>query len=200
MKKALLILLLCSSMAGAQTPDEKPTAAPAVTQTPLKLEVVPTFSKGGEWAVNLLDDTRSPPFHVILTNISKSNQTVYQEGNRWGWQNLSFEFRTADGTTHITTKKPISFPENYPDTFLILPGEHKVFPVQLNPSRWETRPGLKENGDFPVTFKAIYRISKLRGGASGVWIGHIESREYKLTIRHFESEPDKGASKKSGLR
>jgi hypothetical protein len=62
----------------------------------------------------------TPPrdFYVLLSNVSKQPQTVWEDWNSWGYQAISFELTTADGKKHVLSKRQQDFTKNYPSTLV----------------------------------------------------------------------------------
>lgn len=80
------------------------------------------------------------------------------------------------------SKGPESFTKNFPSTFLVLPGEHYVFRIHLDP-RWEAHPGLRKADEMSVKLKAIYEVTPTSESKEyKVWTGRVESRTYDLTL------------------
>jgi hypothetical protein len=65
-------------------------------------------------------DSDLPPrdFYVLLSNVSKQPQTVWEDWNSWGYQAISFELTTADGKKHVLSKRQQDFTKNYPSTLV----------------------------------------------------------------------------------
>jgi hypothetical protein len=124
-------------------------------------------------------------FYVILTNISKDPQSVWEDWNSWGYYAISFELTTADGKYFVLSKKQAGFTKNFPSTFTIDPGEHQVYPVKLD-QWWETHPALPKTDEMPITLKAVYEISPTPEATHyKVWTGRIESHNYKFVLRQW---------------
>src|SRR5215467_6891522 len=92
--------------------------------------------------ITMAHRTRNDPklprreFYVLLSNVSKQPQTVWEDWNSWGYQTISFEITTAGGTRYFLSKRRQAFTRNFPSTVLVEPGEHVVYPVQLD-QWWE---------------------------------------------------------------
>jgi len=134
-------------------------------------------------------------FYLVLTNVSNKPQTIFEFGNSWGTDCISLEITTSDGKKYIAKYRGI-FTKNYPSVFLLPPGEHYVYPMRLD-GWWAPKPEMPQFDVMPVTLKAIYNIEPpTPGEASGadesdkavrsVWVGRVESKEYKFTLRERE--------------
>ena len=124
-------------------------------------------------------------FYVVLSNISKQPQTVWEDWNSWGYKAVSFELTTEDGKEYLLSKRQQAFTVNFPSTLVIEPGEFHVFAIHLD-EWWETHPSLPKTAELRITLKAIYEISPTPESAQyNVWTGHVESHIYKFTIRQW---------------
>jgi hypothetical protein len=161
--------------------------------SPFVVTVVPSWSgQSGPWcksscrgismARNTLDT-----FYVILTNVSKQTQAVFEPSHSWGYYAISFELRTGNGHIVPIRKKQTGFTRNIPSVFLIPPGEQMVYPIKLD-DLWVADPRLpiadKESVDVRV--KAIYEIGPTpESTQQSVWTGRAESAEYDFEFRHW---------------
>jgi hypothetical protein len=203
MKKTLLIVSLCLSMACAHAPEAKPAenrpesnrfipevAAAEKPNLPFKLEIVPSRSQDTEWSIEYLDGMYARSFQVILTNLSKKDQAVYQEWNSWGWDNLSFEFKAQTGEKYLFKKVRGVFTRNVPGTYTVHSGKQKVYTIEFNTENWSVEPAFKESGQTRGMFKVRYQVWPSAYGDDAVRTGWQESREYELTLNHHPGIPD----------
>jgi hypothetical protein len=163
--------LTSPQLAGAQ---RKPVAA-----LPFSLTVDPGHSG--------ITMARKNPneFYVVLTNISDKPQPAWRSGSSWAYKNISFEFTLPDGREFTISEAPQGFTVNFPSTFVIDPGEHRVFPIRLN-EWWEAHPSLPKSAETPIKLKAIYEVpSTPEGTQFKVWVGHVESKTYNFTLRQW---------------
>ena len=155
-----------------------------VPKAPFSLSVVPT-NKYSEVGSVEMAQSKARAFYVVLTNVSKDPQPVWEYWFSWGYQNISFELTTADGRKFVVSKRQEDFTRNFPSTFLIQPGEHQVYAIRLDKS-WETHPTLPKANEMPVTLKAIYEVSPTPEATQHkVWTGRVESRGYKFALRQW---------------
>src|SRR6478736_6354659 len=111
--------LLCVTTLCAQT-----------QKAPFTVSIVPTASSAGGATISMAHD--SPwLFYVVLTNISNEPQTVWEDGNSWGDQVVSFRVIAGDRTKAVISKRAGFFGKNTPRAFVVRPGEHKVYEVQI---------------------------------------------------------------------
>lgn len=124
-------------------------------------------------------------FYVVLTNVSKEPQSVWETWNSWGYQTISFEFVTKDGKKHTISRRQEDFTRNFPSTFLVRPGEQQVFPIHLD-EEWVASPAIPKADEMPITVKAIYDVSPTPEATQyKVWIGRSESHAYNFTLRQW---------------
>ena len=133
-------------------------------------------------AANTLDT-----FYVLLTNVSKQDQEVFETWNSWGYYAVSFELRTDDERIVTITKKPVGFTRNGSTTFVISPDAQMVYPNKLDKA-WDAASPLPTADEQPVdvTVKAIYEIKRTRESTQQhVWTGRVESMVYHFMFRHW---------------
>jgi hypothetical protein len=153
-------------------------------KAPFSLSIVPTNSSGGVGSITMAQ-SKARDFYVVLTNVSRDPQPVWEDWNSWGYQNISFELTAADGRTFVASKRQQVFTRNFPSTFLIQPGEHQVYAIRLNKD-WEARPVVPKADKMAITLKAIYEVTPTPEATQyKVWTGRVESRIYKFTLRQW---------------
>jgi hypothetical protein len=158
--------------------------AVAVASEPFRLTVVPTSSHAATQSISIAA-AKPRTFFVVLTNISKRREPVWETWNSWGYRSISFELSLPDGTQRTVSKKQQGFTKNFPSTFSIPPGGHQVYPIQLD-SSWNNLPAFLAAGQTTVTLKAIYEVGPSKdAGDLHVWIGRVESPSYTLTLQHW---------------
>jgi hypothetical protein len=174
----LCLALMFSTACGTQKQSaSKPVLG--VQAPPFALAVVP--GRGGITMANHM----ARDFYVVLTNVSKEPQPVWEDWNSWGYQTISFEFTEADGEKVVVRRRQGNFTRNFPSTFLVQPGEHQVYAVKLD-DRWETQGVLPKVDEMQITLKAIYEVTSTPESAQyKVWTGRIESHSYNFTLRQW---------------
>ena len=116
------------------------------------------------------------------SNTSSEQQAVWQYGNSWGYQTISFELTTVAGKKFLVSRREEGFTVNFPSTFLIEPGEHQVFAIQLD-KRWETQQSLPKTNEESISLRAIYEVPPTPEAARyKVWTGRLESHSYDLKL------------------
>lgn len=117
--------------------------------------------------------------------MSGEHQVVWESWNSWGHQTISFEVTTVNGKKFLLSRGPEDFTKNNPTTFAVQPGEHQVYPIQLD-KWWVSNPAFPKTDEMPITLKAIYQVSPTREvSEQKVWTGRIESRTYHFTLRQW---------------
>jgi hypothetical protein len=181
-----IILLSCLSGCRAVPAPSNANSASTVSQTqktPFTLSIVPTTSSSDSRVITI---ARQKPheFYVVLTNISNEQQPVWETSNSWGSKTISFEFMLDNNRRILVSKGPEVFTINHPDTFLIPPGEHKVYAIRLD-SWWDTA-SIPKSDEMAISLKAIYDVPNTPEATEyRVWTGHVESGSYKFTLRQW---------------
>jgi len=130
MTKPALLSLVLLAVFGTLRGD----AAPA----PFSLAVVPSRSFGDGGTISMSHD-KPQDFYVVLTNVSREPQVVWELWNSWGYQTISFELTTANGKKFVLSRGPEAFTKNNPTTFAVQPGEHQVYAIHLD-KWWVSNP------------------------------------------------------------
>ena len=185
-RKVLAVVLFCfaSACRTITTPSNdgvRPTPDPPKAQ--FELSIVPTRSSSDSRVITIA--AQNPhEFYVVLTNISNEPQPVWETGNSWGSQTISFEFTLPDKRSVVVSKGPEYFTVNRPSTFLITPGEHKVYPIRLD--KWWDVGAIPKSPGILVSLKAIYQVSYTPEAAEyHVSTGRVESGNYQFTLRQW---------------
>jgi hypothetical protein len=188
-RKPLLLLVLVLASPGCTTetarhPSPVDASRADEQKPPFTLAIVPSQSWPEARSITLAEK-RPDEFYVVLTNVSKEAQLVWESWNSWGYGALSFEIALANGQKIIVSKRPVVFTVNRPSTFLIPPGEHQVYPIRLDKS-WDTGPKLPNSTEMKARVKAIYEIPATDESRQyKVWAGRVESDSYEFTLRHW---------------
>jgi hypothetical protein len=149
------------------------------SHSPFQLSIVPGRS-GITMAKNKPEE-----FFVILTNVSREPQAVWETRNSWVYQAISFELTATDGKKFVISKRQEEFTRNFPSTFIVEPGEHHVFPIKLD-EWWETHPAPPKIDEMPITLKAVYEVSTTPEATQfKVWTGRLESHSYNFSLRQW---------------
>jgi hypothetical protein len=171
--------------------------------------LAPPLLTASDWSIDLVPSrTEDPkkqsiilyqPIYVVLTNTSGRTQVMWNEWCSWGYYNLSFQFKSADGKVIQVRKSPIYFTKNYSDPFFVPAGHHFVLAAtfrnseQTNRYDWLNTDGL----DGVMTVKAIYKNTNepfpghsaqnkepdnWRKLIDSAWIGEVQSEPKKFEI------------------
>jgi hypothetical protein len=154
------------------------------SKCPFSLAVVPSTSHGEGGSITMAANERRD-FYVVLTNVSKDPQAVWENWNSWGYQTISFALTMADGSKIMVSKRQQDFTRNFPSTFLIQPGEHQVYAIRLD-KEWSVHPTFSKIDEMRITLKAVYEVSPTpEAGQYKVWTGRVESSSYKFMLRQW---------------
>ena len=109
---------------------------------------------------------------------------MWEYWNSWGYQTISFEFTFDNNRQIVVSKRPQGFTMNFPSTFRIPAGEHKVYAIRLD-SDWDIG-SIPKSTETLVGLKAIYEVTNTPEAATyNVWTGRVESDVYKFTLRQW---------------
>ncbi|MBN1460746.1 MAG: hypothetical protein JXA57_14520 [Armatimonadetes bacterium] len=124
-------------------------------------------------------------FHVVLTNISTHNVSLWQGEGPEGYSSLSFEVTDAEGNTWAVRKKERQWKRTpLPSAATLDPNGHLVIDVTFDPEIWENPPLPDEGKSVTVSIRAIYEIPESDDAAkNGVWTGRVvsEKKEYAIS-------------------
>jgi len=177
-----LCLTSCRSVPAPSNAHSNPTVTPA-QKAPFNLSIVPTSSTSDSRVITIASQ-KPHEFYVVLTNVSNKPQPVWETSNSWGSRTISFEFQFGNNPPILVARGPEGFTVNRPSTFLIPPGEHKVYPIRLD-KWWDTR-GIPKSTEASVRIKAIYEVSKTPEASEyNVWVGGVESPYYEMTLSQW---------------
>ncbi len=181
-----IILFLCLAGCRAVPAPSNPNSnltVPQAQKTPFTLSIVPTRSSLDSRLITIASQ-KPDEFYVVLTNISSEPQAVWETWNSWGSQTISFEFTLPDNRRVVVSKGPQGFTMNFPSTFLIPPGEHKVYPIRLD--KWWDVGSIPKSTEMQISLKAVYEVPVTPEAATyHVWTGRVESGNYSVTLRQW---------------
>lgn len=167
MKKYLLLPLLLFVCLNIQAQD-------------LTMElIVPIGNPAGERVI-VLD--RYPRFHIVMKNVSGEVKRLWKDWNTWGFFNLNLTWKTGDQVHQIRKKTPSAWDGDFPDFWVIPPGESLILEVDMSTGIWEGIPDLYGE-KIEATLHATYE-NKPDGLARkfGIWVGKVESQEIEVVF------------------
>ena len=188
LKVTVLAIILFLSLAGCRAVPPPPNAnsdlaTPQTQKTPFTVTIVPTRSASNSRMITIASE-KPHEFYVVLTNVSNESQSAWETWNSWGSRTISFEFTVANKPPILVTRGPEGFTVNFPSTFLIPPGEHKVYPIRLD-KRWDVG-SIPKSTETPVSVKAVYQVPNTPEAVEyHVWTGRVESGSYQFTLRQW---------------
>ena len=138
--------------------------------------------------IELSDPLRS--FPVVIRNISDDNKKVWTEWYSWGYYTLYFEFVNSQGKRWTIHKKARGWDKNFPQYWVLNPGDNLVINVSFNDGEWEKLPFLEKGEDYPtktkIRIKAIFEIKPDKESRKNqVWVGKIESDQKEYVIYNW---------------
>jgi|SRR6185312_5457592 len=178
----LLCLTGCRSVPAPSNANSNLTVSPA-QKAPFTLFIVPTRSTSDSGVITIASQ-KPDEFYVVLTNVSNEAQPVWETWNSWGSRTISFEFTFGNNPPILVTRGPEDFTRNLPSTFLIPPGEHKVYPIRLD--KWWDVGSIPKSTEAHLSLRAVYEVSVTPEAATyHVWTGRVESGNYNVTLRQW---------------
>ncbi len=181
-----IILFLCLAGCRAVPAPSNPNSnltVPQAQKTPFTLSVVPTRSSLDSRLITIASQ-KPDEFYVVLSNVSNESQSVWETWNSWGSRTISFEFKFGNSPSILVARGPEDFTRNFPSTFLIPPGEHKVYPIRLD--KWWDVGSIPKSTEMLVSLKAVYEVPVTPEAATyHVWTGRVESGNYNVTLRQW---------------
>ena len=126
-------------------------------------------------------------FHVVVSNKSPDAVRVWRDWCSWGYYNLSFDVKLANGNFGIVyhlKKKGRIWSGNYPEFYIVTPYSYYVMTVNFKED-WNSREAfpyeLKKNED--VLIKAIYTIPSDKDAENyRIWTGTVESEWLRVAL------------------
>lgn len=170
-----LLLAVILGLAGMFTAHAR--EVPPALPSPLRVSVAIPVHRGNR-VLSLGPNTR---LHVVVTNMSNKPQRLWREWCSWGYYNLSFELKDAQGKMTALKKRVRGWSKNYPDWFELPAGEHYVIEVQLTGADWE----LPAKGALPPkwTLRAVYQNAPDEfTEKESIWTGKIVSPVQTYTV------------------
>lgn len=112
---------------------------------------------------------------AILTNTGDSELRVWQTGNTWGDDALSFE-ASGNGSTARIVRKPQVYTRDVPASVALKPGERYERPFDLEDGTWEPADTIRAVQSPDVRLVAVYDVPRSADAVTqDVWIGKLRS-------------------------
>ncbi len=142
--------------------------------------IVPVANPSGE---RLLQIDRYPRFHVLLTNLSAREQRVWKDWNSWGYFNLYIQMQTAESTIRITRRNPGGWNGDFPDFWIIPPGESIIIEIDMRSGQWNGLPDLYGE-TLPATLTAVLENKPdVLAQEFGVWTGRVMAKPVQVVFK-----------------
>jgi len=175
----LFCLFGCRSVPAPSNASGNLNATPA-QKTPFTVSIVATRSTSDSRVITIAAE-KPDEFYVVLTNVSNEPQSVWETWNSWGSRTISFEVTFGNNPPILVAREQEEFSKNLPSTFLIPPGEHKVYPIRLD-KRWDVG-SIPKSTEARASVKAVYEVPVTPEASTyHVWTGRVESGNYNVTL------------------
>lgn len=154
---------------------------PPSQSPPFSIElVVPISNPNG---IREIAMDRYPQIHVLLKNTSQQDQRLWKDWNTWGYFNLSLEWQAAGQTFPITRLSPKAWDGDFPDFWLLHPGETVILVVDMSTGLWKGFPDLYgETLSATLTATYVNKPDEL-ASAFDVWVGKLETRPIQVVFK-----------------
>jgi hypothetical protein len=156
-----------------------PNSAAAPSPAPaLSVAIAQPMHHGERWL-----DVRG--FHVVVTNLSKQPQKVWRDWCSWGYFNLTFKLIDEKGKETNLKKEPRFWGANFPDFWVLDPGDELVIDVHAADFENFPKPGPTQTPGQgkKVRLQAVYEIPPDGFTAKeGVWCGRVESQIHDYVL------------------
>lgn len=158
-----------------------PEQVQAQTNPDFSIElVVPVSNPQGE---RLIQIDRYPRFHVAIRNISNREQRIWKDWNSWGYFNLYLQMQTAESTIRITRRRPAVWNGDFPDFWVIPPGEFVILEIDMIAAQWNGLPDLYGES-LPATLTAVYENKPdVLAEEFRVWTGRLMAKPVQVLFR-----------------
>lgn len=121
--------------------------------------------------------------HVLIKNITPHPQKLWKDWNTWGYFNLRLEWQAANKSFPITRKAPKVWNGDFPDYWVLNPGETVVLVVDMRSGDWEGFPDLYGER-IPAKIKAIYENKRdVLADEFSIWYGRMETDPIDIVFR-----------------
>jgi hypothetical protein len=183
--EVLIAYMLGLSSGEARQPAIVPSVA--TNQSPIAVSIAVLAKREGERLVIYRDP--STHFHVIVSNVSKTQQAIWSESCSMGYCGLSFELTGEDGKTSAVNRRPIIWTVNSPQWWTLEPGESEVIDVYFGKTnQWQGFP-LPHRGSQTVTMRAVLSFdADNESRRFSVWTGRVVSKPEKITFYRWDPE------------
>ena len=142
--------------------------------------VVPISTPDGQREISL---EKYQSLHVIITNHSDVPQKLWKDWNTWGYFNLKLVWKLSNKTFSISRKAPQSWDGDFPDFWVLPPGESLVIEIDMASGEWDGFPDLYGE-KYHATLQAFYENkADVLASEFGIWVGKIASQELEVVFQ-----------------
>lgn len=140
--------------------------------------MIPPPSSQALLAVLTLRSAQPPAGSVIVQNHSSTDARIWDTGNTWGDDALSFEVTAAgqNALVSIAKKRLQRYTRNVPSSVVIAPGTQHEIPFDLGDGTWDLAVAQKLLVHAGAQIRAIYDSGDSpEVQAQGVWRGQLRT-------------------------
>ena len=117
---------------------------------------------------------------IVLANRGSADLRLWNMGNSWGDETLSFEV-TWDGRSERVTRKPQDYTRNVPSSAVVAPNRKHQIPFDLRDGTWEPAEVIDRLTSPGAQITAVYSVRKSPEALShDVWTGELRSQPVRL--------------------
>ena len=155
---------------------------PQATANPgLTLSLIVPAGSDGQRTLSLV---RYPRFHVVVTNTSESPIRLWKDWTSWGMKSLSLMLQTPAKSMGIIRLPVRGIDGDFPDFWVLLPGEELVLEVNMADISWRGFPDLYGES-VKGSLSAIYEIKEdYLTDEFGIWTGRVLSQPLEVVLKN----------------
>ena len=151
------------------------------TDESLEIElVVPITNPQGHREIAL---DRYPRFHLVLSNTGNRVQKIWKTWNTWGYFNITMEWKAGNQTHRIYRKPPKAWDGDFPDYWIVRPGEKLVIEIDMSSGEWEGFPDLYGE-TISASLNATYQNKADELATDfGIWVGKLTTLPISVVFK-----------------
>lgn len=122
-----------------------------------------------------LQSIAPPAGDVVITNMGSAATRVWELGNQWGDEALSFELSRGDQRGRFVRGDQV-YTRNVPSSLLVPAGQSTRLSFDLGDGTWQADPAIESLSGPGVQLEALYEPRDSPEAAElGVWTGQLRS-------------------------
>lgn len=155
--------------------------SPATADPGISLALVVPSGADGQRTLSLV---RNPRFHVLATNTSPQPINLWKDWTSWGMKTLTLILQTPAKTTGIIRLPMRGIDGDFPDFWILMPGETLVLEVNMADISWRGFPDLYGE-TVKGTLTAVYEIKPdYLTDEFGIWTGKVYSQALEVVLKN----------------